>query len=127
MERIFRNGNNQLHDFRRGPNPDRVALEALGGGNSEPVFSVRLWRICPDCFPHANAHPACASLVTSELLASGDRLEIALARHGRNFEAIQFNTTERLPEWARMAFRLGVDEFNGLAKAGIFVEAREAA
>ena len=64
---------------------------------------------------------------TLELLASGDSAEIALARHGRNFEAIQFNATERLPERARMAFRLGVDEFNGLAKTGIYGETREAA
>ena len=65
--------------------------------------------------------------VTGQRLIKDRHLKLNLKRGTHAFEAIQFNATERLPESARVAFRLGVDEFNGLARAGVYVEAWEAA
>ena len=51
--------------------------------------------------------------------------KLALHLGGRSIDAIAFNATERLPTRARIAFRLGVDECVGMAKAGVYVEAWE--
>ncbi len=63
--------------------------------------------------------------ITAQRLVKERHLKLTLSREGRNIEAIQFNATERLPDAARVAFRLGVDEFNGMARAGVYVEAWE--
>jgi single-stranded-DNA-specific exonuclease len=65
--------------------------------------------------------------VTGQRLIKERHLKLALRRGAQTLEAIQFNATERLPERALIAFRLGIDEFNGLASPGIYVEAWEAA
>ena len=54
-------------------------------------------------------------------------LKLALARDGRKFDAIQFNATDPLPPKARIAFRTGIDEFNGQSKPAMYVEAWEPA
>ena len=63
--------------------------------------------------------------VTSQRLVKEKHLKLALMRDGRKYEAIQFNATDSLPPKARIAFRVGIDEFNGLAKPGMYVEAWE--
>jgi len=63
--------------------------------------------------------------VTGQRLIKERHLKLTLAREGRSVEAIQFNATARLPDTARVAFRLGVDEFNGQSRPGIYVEAWE--
>lgn len=65
--------------------------------------------------------------VTGQRLIKDRHLKLNLKRGAHTFEAIQFNATERLPESARVAFRMGVDEFNGMARAGVYVEAWEPA
>lgn len=63
--------------------------------------------------------------VTSQRLIKDRHLKMRLEKEGRGFDAIQFNSTDTLPARAKVAFRLGVDEFNGLAREGLFVEAWE--
>ena len=63
--------------------------------------------------------------VTSQRLIKERHLKLTLAQEGRNVEAMQFNATARLPDAARIAFRLGVDELGGLSRPGIYVEAWE--
>ena len=65
--------------------------------------------------------------VTAQRLIKDKHLKLRLEKEGRAFEAIQFNSTEQLPARARVAFRLGVDEFNGNAREGLYVEAWEPA
>ena len=65
--------------------------------------------------------------ISSQRLIKEKHLKLKLEKEGRTFEAIQFNSTETLPPRAKVAFRLGVDEFNGLAREGLYVEAWEAA
>ena len=64
--------------------------------------------------------------VSSQRLIKDKHLKLRLEKEGRVFEAIQFNSTESLPPRARIAFRLGVDEYNGLTREGMYVEAWEA-
>jgi single-stranded-DNA-specific exonuclease len=65
--------------------------------------------------------------ISSQRLIKDKHLKLRLEKEGRSFDAIQFNSTESLPARARVAFRLGVDEFNGLAREGLYIEAWEAA
>ena len=82
--------------------------EVWGQGFAAPVFS--------DVFE-----------VTSQRLVKDKHLKLALTRDGRKFDAIQFNATDRLPPKARIAFRTGIDEFNGQSKPAMYVEAWEPA
>ena len=65
--------------------------------------------------------------VTSQRLVKDKHVKLALTKGGKKYDAIQFNATDPVPPRARIAFRLGVDEFNGMAKVGLYVEAWEAA
>ena len=65
--------------------------------------------------------------VTSQRLVKDKHVKLALTKGGQKYDAIQFNATEPVPPRARIAFRLGVDEFNGIAKVGLYVEAWEPA
>ena len=65
--------------------------------------------------------------VTSQRLVKDKHVKLALTKGGQKYDAIQFNATDPVPPRARIAFRLGVDEFNGMAKVGLYVEAWEAA
>ena len=82
--------------------------EVWGQGFAAPVFS--------DVFE-----------VVSQRLVKDKHLKLALARDGRKFDAIQFNATDPLPPRARIAFRTGIDEFNGQSKPAMYVEAWEPA
>ena len=65
--------------------------------------------------------------VTSQRLVKDKHVKLALTKGGQKYDAIQFNATEPVPPRARIAFRLGIDEFNGMAKVGLYVEAWEPA
>ena len=65
--------------------------------------------------------------VAGQKLISDKHLKLRIEKGGQSYDAIQFNATAALPASARIAFRLGVDEYNGLARAGLYVEAWEAA
>ena len=82
--------------------------EVWGQGFAAPVFS--------DIFE-----------VASQRLVKEKHLKLALTRDGRKFDAIQFNATVPLPPKARIAFRTGIDEFNGQFKPAMYVEAWEPA
>ncbi len=111
--------------------PADLATEIMTDGAIEPAYlNLNFVRALEDdVWGQGFPAPTFADTfqVTGQRLIRERHMKLALVRDGRNFEAIQFNATERLPERARVAFRLGVDEFNGLAKAGIYVEAWEAA
>jgi single-stranded-DNA-specific exonuclease len=65
--------------------------------------------------------------VSSQRLIKDKHLKLRLEKDGRGLDAIQFNSTEPMPARAKVAFRLGIDEFNGLAREGVYVEAWEPA
>ncbi len=82
--------------------------EVWGQGFPAPVFS--------DVFD-----------VASQRLVKDRHLKLSLSKQGQTFDAIQFNAIDQLPARARIAFRLGIDEFNGRARTAMYVEAWEAA
>jgi single-stranded-DNA-specific exonuclease len=58
----------------------------------------------------------------------GERhLKLRLVKDGRRLEAMRFNSLEPLPRRVRAAYRLGVNEFNGLQRPQITFEAVEPA
>jgi single-stranded-DNA-specific exonuclease len=57
----------------------------------------------------------------------GERhLKLRLVKDGRRLEAMRFNSLEPLPARMRAAYRLGVNEFNGLQRPQITIESVEA-
>jgi single-stranded-DNA-specific exonuclease len=57
----------------------------------------------------------------------GERhLKLQLIRHGRRLEAMRFGALEPLPPRVRAAYRLAVNEFNGLKSIQLNVEHFEA-
>jgi single-stranded-DNA-specific exonuclease len=57
----------------------------------------------------------------------GERhLKLQLVRHGRRLEAMRFGALEPLPARVRAAYRLAVNEFNGLKSVQLNVEHFEA-
>ena len=49
-------------------------------------------------------------------------LKLILAKDGRRIEAMRFGALEPLPAQVRAAYRLGVNEFNGLKTVQVNVE-----
>jgi single-stranded-DNA-specific exonuclease len=57
----------------------------------------------------------------------GERhLKLQLIRHGRRIEAMRFGALDPLPAKVRAAYRLAVNEFNGLKSVQLNVEHFEA-
>jgi single-stranded-DNA-specific exonuclease len=53
----------------------------------------------------------------------GERhLKLRLSKNGRSFEAMRFGALDALPQTARVAYRLSVNEFNGLRAVQLNVE-----
>ena len=52
----------------------------------------------------------------------GATLKLILARDGRRIEAMRFGSLDQLPPQARVAYRLGINEFNGLKTVQLNVE-----
>ena len=109
--------------------PADLSSQIMTDGALEPAY-LNLNFVCAlddEVWGHGFPPPTFADSfrVTSQRLIKERHLKLTLAREGRSVEAIQFNASARLPDTARVAFRLGVDEFNGLSRPGIYVEAWE--
>jgi single-stranded-DNA-specific exonuclease len=65
----------------------------------------------------------CDNFVVETQRVVGDKhLKLRLAKDGRHYEAMRFGALEPLPEKVRAAYRLGVNDFNGLKTVQINVE-----
>jgi single-stranded-DNA-specific exonuclease len=60
--------------------------------------------------------------VDSQRVVGERHLKLRLVKNGRRFEAMRFGALEPLPASARLAYRLGVNEFNGLKTVQLNVE-----
>jgi single-stranded-DNA-specific exonuclease len=70
----------------------------------------------------------CDSFTVEDQRVVGERhLKLRLLKDGRRMEAMRFNSLEPLPRKVRAAYRLGVNEFNGLKRPQITFENVEAA
>ena len=65
--------------------------------------------------------------VESQRVVGGKHTRLRLLKDGRRIEAIWFNSLEALPARARTAYRLGINEYNGLKSVQINVVHAEAA
>jgi single-stranded-DNA-specific exonuclease len=65
----------------------------------------------------------CDSFVVEDQRVVGERhLKLRLQKDGRRMEAMRFNSADPLPGKVRAAYRLGVNEFNGLKRPQITFE-----
>jgi single-stranded-DNA-specific exonuclease len=60
--------------------------------------------------------------VESQRVVGERHLKLRLAKDGRRFEAMRFNALDPLPARVRAAYRLGVNEFNGLKNVQLTLE-----
>jgi len=60
--------------------------------------------------------------VESQRVVGDKHLKLVLAKDGRRIEAMRFGALEPLPAQVRAAYRLGVNEFNGLKTVQVNVE-----
>jgi single-stranded-DNA-specific exonuclease len=60
--------------------------------------------------------------VESQRVVGERHLKLRLAKDGRRYEAMRFGALEPLPERVRAAYRLAVNEFNGLRNVQLNVE-----
>jgi single-stranded-DNA-specific exonuclease len=65
--------------------------------------------------------------VESQRVVGERHLRLRLVKDGRRLEAMRFNSLDPLPPRVRAAYRLGVNEFNGLKNVQLSVEYTEAA
>jgi single-stranded-DNA-specific exonuclease len=63
--------------------------------------------------------------IQSQRLVGAKHLKLAVRHGGQLRDAIWFGRTEPLPERARLAYRLGLDEYNGRERVQLIVEALE--
>jgi single-stranded-DNA-specific exonuclease len=63
--------------------------------------------------------------VESQRIVGGKHTKLRLVREGRRIEAIRFNSLEPLPPRIRAAYRLSVNEYNGLKSVQVNVEHAE--
>ena len=64
--------------------------------------------------------------VLQQRLVNDKHLKLRLRHAGQEREAIWFGRTEPLPERARLAYRINVDEWNGRQRVQMVVEAMQA-
>jgi single-stranded-DNA-specific exonuclease len=64
--------------------------------------------------------------VLNQRVLKEKHLKLMLQKDGRQFDAIWFNHADGLPERARVAYRLDVNEFNGRTSVQLMVEHAEA-
>jgi single-stranded-DNA-specific exonuclease len=60
--------------------------------------------------------------VEAQRVVGEKHLKLILARDGRRYEAMRFGALEPLPQQVRLAYRLAVNEFNGLRNIQLNVE-----
>jgi single-stranded-DNA-specific exonuclease len=65
--------------------------------------------------------------VVNQRVLKEKHLKLMLERDGRSFDAIWFNHAESLPARARVAYRLDINEFNGVSRVQLMVEHAEPA
>ena len=65
--------------------------------------------------------------VESQRIVGGKHTKLRLVRDGRRLEAIRFNSQAALPSRVRAAYRLSINEYNGLKSVQLNVEAVESA
>lgn len=64
--------------------------------------------------------------VRNQRILKERHLKLQLEKHGQQFDAIWFNHADSLPEQARVAYRLDINEYNGVSKVQLMVEYAEA-
>ena len=65
----------------------------------------------------------CDTFVVESQRVVGERhLKLVVSKDGRRFEAMRFGTLDALPSPLRAAYRLAVNEFNGLKSIQLNVE-----
>lgn len=68
----------------------------------------------------------CATFAVENQRVVGERhLKLKLVKNGRRLEAMRFNSPEFLPASVRAAYRIGVNEFNGMKTVQLTVEHTE--
>ncbi len=65
--------------------------------------------------------------VRNQRILKERHLKLQLEKDGRQFDAIWFNHADSLPEQARVAYRLDINEYNGVSKVQLLVEYAEQA
>jgi single-stranded-DNA-specific exonuclease len=60
--------------------------------------------------------------VVRQRILKDKHLKLTLNKNGVSFEAIQFNFAESVPQRIRAAYRLGINEYNGLASVQLMLE-----
>ncbi len=63
--------------------------------------------------------------VEKQRILKDRHLKLTLRKGAARFEAIQFNFAESVPPGVRAAYRLAVNEFNGLASVQLVLEHME--
>ena len=65
--------------------------------------------------------------VLSQRILKEKHLKLLLEKNGQKYDAIWFGNTDALPDYARVAFRLDANEYNGTTKVQLMVEHAEPA
>ena len=65
--------------------------------------------------------------VLSQRILKEKHLKLLLEKNGQKYDAIWFGHTASLPDYAKVAFRLDANEYNGVTKVQLMVEHAEAA
>ena len=68
-----------------------------------------------------------SDLVDKQRLLKDAHLKLQLSKGGARFEAIRFNFAESVPDRIRAAYRLSINEFNGMQSVQLMLEHIEAA
>ena len=63
--------------------------------------------------------------VLNQRILKDRHLKLQLEKNGRHFDAIQFGSTTMLPRYARLAYRLDANEYNGRTSVQLLVEHAE--
>ena len=63
--------------------------------------------------------------VLNQRILKDRHLKLQLEKNGRHFDAIQFGSTTMLPRFARLAYRLDANEYNGRTSVQLLVEHAE--
>jgi single-stranded-DNA-specific exonuclease len=65
--------------------------------------------------------------VVSQRVLKEKHLKLTLEKNAKQYEAIWFGHADALPDFARVAYRLDANEYNGMTRVQLLVEHAEAA
>jgi single-stranded-DNA-specific exonuclease len=106
--------------------PADLAAELVTDGPLEPAYRTLAFAqaLEDEVWGQGFAPPVFADLaeIRSQRIVAGKHTRLSIAIAGQACEAIRFNAVEALPPRVKLAYRVNVDEFNGLARAGLAVE-----